>query len=93
MILQIELIPFYLILRSRSKDKGRYLTSVKHYYGGKPNTYLAFVCKVFIEEVKSLNSRLEMAGLEQIKPIPLDDEDLANLEKALKDYQTDSRKF
>jgi fido (protein-threonine AMPylation protein) len=93
MILRFELVPFYLILRSRKKDKSKYMTAMKHYYRGQPNTYLALVCKTFIEEVHSINSRLEMANFEPIKPIELSDKRLELINEALNEYKSCSKRF
>lgn len=93
MIFQLELMPVYLILRSNARDKRKYMTSMKHYYQGRPTTYLALVCKIFIDEVSSINSRLEMAGIEPIKPAKLDNKSLEFIEKTLIEYKSDSRKF
>ncbi|MFA0846671.1 MAG: Fic family protein [Methanobacterium formicicum] len=93
MILQFEMMPFYLILRSVKKDKHRYITAMKHYYNGKPNTYLALVCMTFIERMNSINSRLELAGIEAIEPVKLKKHELEMIDKALQDYQSTSRPF
>jgi len=86
MILQLEGIPFYLVLRSRSKDKKKYLTSMKHYARGKPTTYLSLVCKTFIKEMESINERLKIAGIEPIETVPLNDKQLEFLEESLSMY-------
>ncbi len=93
MILQLEIMPFYLILRSNARDKRKYMTAMKHYYQGRPTTYLALVCKVFIDEVSSINSRLKMAELEPIKPVKFDDKTKEFIKKSLNDYKSDSKRF
>ena len=93
MILQMELVPFYIILRSNRSEKRKYITSMKHYYQGRPNTYLALVCKLFIDQIDSINSRLKMAGIEPIVPIELTDKQLKCIEEDLKEYSVSSLKF
>lgn len=93
MILQLEFFPLYIILRSNARDKKKYITSMKHYYQGRPNTYLALVCKVFIEEIESINSRLKMADMEPINPVQLTDEQMKLLEEDLIEYEKSTSKF
>jgi len=93
MFLRFELSPFYIILRSRQKDKKKYMTAMKHYYQGMPNSYLALVCKIFIDEVHSINSRLEMANIEPIKPIKLSETAVKLIDEALKEYKSSSKRF
>lgn len=86
MILRFEGLPFYLILRSKAKDRNRYMTSMSHYAQGKPNSYLALVSKIFIEEIEVINSQLIYAKLDPIKPAKLSKYQFELIEDALIKY-------
>lgn len=93
MVLQLEMVPFYIILRSTNREKRKYMTSMKHYYQGRPNTYLALVCKDFIEEIESINSRLKIAGISPIEPVQLTEYQIKLIDDSLKDYNNMAYKF
>jgi len=93
LIMQLEDLPFYLILRSNARDKNRYLTAMRHYYRGNPKTYLALICKVFLEEISSINSKLQMAGIDPIVPKKLSDNQLKLIDEALNEFTKDVYKF
>lgn len=67
-------VPFYLILRSNSKDKKRYIDAMSEFYKkGKLEKFISVVSLAFLRQIKEINDNLEMAGITPIEPTPLDE--------------------
>ncbi len=83
----INKLPFYIVLRSGSKDKKKYIESMKRYYESrKIDKYLSLISKTFIKQINEINESLDIAGLDIIKPKELGEEDIKKLEESLKFY-------
>ena len=68
-------VPFYLILRSNSRDKKKYIESMKEFYQKKKiSKFISVVSRAFIKQIEEINDNLELADKELIKPLRLSDE-------------------
>ncbi|MGL5621228.1 Fic family protein [Cetobacterium sp.] len=68
-------VPFYLVLRSNSRDKKKYIESMKEFYQKKKiSKFISVVSKIFIKQIKEINERLELTNKELIKPLALSNE-------------------
>lgn len=68
-------VPFYLVLRSNSRDKKKYIESMKEFYQKKKiSKFISVVSKIFIKQIKEINERLELTNKELIKPLVLSNE-------------------
>lgn len=59
--------PFWIIARSETKSKSKYMTSMKKSYGGDSSYYISLVSEMFISQIKEINNKLLIAGLPTIK--------------------------
>lgn len=83
----INKLPFYIVLRSGSKDKKKYIESMKRYYESrKIDKYLSLISKTFVKQIDEINESLKIAGIDLIKPLELKEEEIIKLEESLKFY-------
>lgn len=69
-------VPFYLVLRSNSKDKKKYIEAMREFHSKrKLIKFISVVSRTFINQVKEINESLELAGIEKIKPKALNQEE------------------
>ena len=69
-------VPFYLVLRSNSKDKKKYIEAMREFHSKrKLIKFISVVSRTFINQVKEINESLELAGIEKIKPKALKQEE------------------
>lgn len=62
-------VPFYLVLRSNSKDKKKYIEAMIEFHSKrKLIKFISVVARTFINQVKEINSSLDLAGVERIEP-------------------------
>ena len=65
-------VPFYLVLRSNSRDKKKYIEAMREFYQKKKiSKFISVVSKAFIKQIEEINNNLEMADKEQIVPLKL----------------------
>lgn len=68
-------VPFHLVLRSNSRDKKKYIESMKEFYQKKKiSKFISVVSKTFIKQIEEINDNLELADKELIKPLKLSNE-------------------
>lgn len=77
-------VPFYLVLRSNSRDKKKYIEAMQEFYQKKKiSKFISVVSKAFIKQLEEINNNLELADREIIKPLKLSDEMLKTITKEL----------
>lgn len=80
-------LPFFIVLRSNSRDKKKYIESMKRYYDTrKIDKFLSLICKTFKKHIDEINDSLDMAGLEMINKKALSEEKKESLKASLKFY-------
>lgn len=80
-------LPFFIVLRSNSRDKKKYIESMRRYYEAKKiDKFLSLICKTFKKHIEEINDSLELAGISEIKPKILSDEKIEKLKKSLRFY-------
>lgn len=80
-------VPFYLILRSNSRDKKKYIESMKEFYNKKKiSKFISVVSKAFIKQIEEINDNLELADKELIRPSKLTDEFKEKIKIELEKY-------
>lgn len=80
-------IPFYLILRSNSRDKKKYIESMKEFYQKKRiSKFISVVSRSFIKQIEEINDSLELADKELIKPLTLSNESKEKIKIELEEF-------
>lgn len=80
-------LPFFIVLRSNSRDKKKYIESMKRYYESrKIDKFLSLICKTFKKHINEINDSLSLAGFQEIKPKNLSPEKIEKLKKSLRHY-------
>lgn len=80
-------LPFFIVLRSNSRDKKKYIEAMKRYYGTrKIDKFLSLICKTFKKHIDEINDSLDMAGLEIIHGKILSKEEKESLKASLRFY-------
>lgn len=80
-------LPFFIVLRSDSKDKKKYIESMRRYYESKKiDKFLSLICKTFKKHIDEINDSLDLAGLDIIEKTELSEEKINQLKKSLKFY-------
>lgn len=65
-------VPFYLVLRSNSKDRKKYIEAMREFHSKRKLVkFISVVARTFINQVKEINDSLELAGIEKIEANPL----------------------
>lgn len=85
--------PFFLILRSDSRNKKDYINAMIKSYNGNSSDYIDLVCKSFINQIEVINSKLSTAGLPLIKRRQLKDKDKDLLFTKLKNIKDLNNSF
>lgn len=68
-------VPFYLVLRSNSRDKKKYIEAMREFYQKKKITkFISVVSRAFIKQIEEINENLELAGKNIIRPLSLSNE-------------------
>lgn len=68
-------VPFYLVLRSNSKDKKKYIEAMREFHSKrKLIKFISVVARTFINQVNEINSSLDLAGIKKIesKQLPVE---------------------
>lgn len=80
-------LPFFIVLRSDSKDKKKYIESMRRYYESKKiDKFLSLICKTFKKHIDEINDSLDLAGFDIIEKSELSEEKINQLKKSLKFY-------
>lgn len=80
-------VPFYLILRSNSRDKKKYIEAMKEFYQKKKiSKFISVVSRAFLKQIEEINDNLELAGKDIIEPLELSKEFKEKIEKELSLY-------
>ena len=80
-------LPFFIVLRSNSRDKKKYIEAMKRYYDTrKIDKFLSLICKTFKKHIDEINDSLDMAGLEIIHGKILSKEEKKSLKASLRFY-------
>lgn len=80
-------LPFYMVLRSNSKDKKKYIESMRRYHESKKiDKFLSLICKTFKKHIEEINDSLELAGFDTIKPKNFSNEKITKLKNSLRFY-------
>ena len=80
-------VPFYLVLRSNSKDRKKYIEAMREFHSKrKLNKFISVVSRTFINQVKEINESLELAGIEKIESKALNKEDKEKILSELSTY-------
>lgn len=80
-------LPFFIVLRSNSRDKKKYIEAMKRYYDSrKIDKFLSLICKTFRKHIEEINDSLDIAGLKTIEKKTLSKEKIDNLKTSLKFY-------
>lgn len=80
-------VPFYLILRSNSRDKKKYIESMKEFYQKKKiSKFVSVVSRAFLKQIEEINDNLELAGKDIIQPLELSRELKEKVIEELKQY-------
>lgn len=80
-------VPFYLVLRSNSRDKKKYIEAMREYYQNKKiSKFISVVSRTFLKQIEEINSNLELAGKEQIEPIELERTEKEKILKELEEF-------
>ena len=80
-------LPFFIVLRSNSKDKKKYIESMRRYYESrKIDKFLSLICKTFKKHIEEINDSMDLAGLEPIRPKEFSQEKIERLKKSLRFY-------
>ncbi|MGL4976709.1 MAG: Fic family protein, partial [Cetobacterium sp.] len=78
-------VPFYLILRSNSRDKKKYIEAMREFYQKKKiQKFISVVSKSFLKQIEEINDNLELAGKDVIKPLELSSELKEKISEELK---------
>lgn len=80
-------VPFYLVLRSNSRDKKKYIEAMREFYQHrKIAKFISVVSRTFLKQIDEINNNFELAGKEIIKPIELEKSEKERIIKELEAY-------
>lgn len=80
-------VPFYLVLRSNSRDKKKYIESMKEFYQKKKiSKFISVVSRTFIKQIEGINDNLELADKELIRPLKLSNELKEKIKNELENF-------
>ncbi|MGL4366622.1 MAG: Fic family protein [Cetobacterium sp.] len=65
-------VPFYLILRSNSRSKKKYIEAMREFYQKKKiSKFIFVVSRAVLKQVEEINDSLELVGKDRIEPLEL----------------------